>query len=119
MHWFAHHHHSELGEVSAKQTQGLILRGGWRYDLIGWFCDTFLFGGKLRELRLRTANLAGIQVGEKCWMWAAAQERWRLQSRAALAERAASQALTQLHSRSPVPARKLLGATCRSISRLG
>ena len=65
MHSFAHHHHSESGEASAKETKGLILNLGWRYDLVGWFCDTFLFRGKLRELRLRTANLARIQPGEK------------------------------------------------------
>jgi ubiquinone/menaquinone biosynthesis C-methylase UbiE len=64
MHSAAHHHHSESGEVSAKQTHGLILNLGWRYDLIGWFFDTFLFGGKLHELRLRTAYLAGIRPGE-------------------------------------------------------
>ncbi len=65
MHSFAHHHHSESGEASAKETQGLILNWGWRYDLMVWFFDTFLFRGKLRELRLRTANLAHIQPGEK------------------------------------------------------
>jgi ubiquinone/menaquinone biosynthesis C-methylase UbiE len=30
-----------------------------------WFFDTFLFHGKLRELRQRTANLAGLQPGEQ------------------------------------------------------
>ncbi len=64
MHWFAHHHHSESSEAAAKQTHGLILNLGWRYDLMGWFFDTFLFRGKLHELRQRTANLAGIQGGE-------------------------------------------------------
>ena len=64
MHSFARHHHRKSGETSAKGTHGRILNLGWRYDLMGWFCDTFLFRGKLRELRLRTANLAGIQLGE-------------------------------------------------------
>jgi len=64
MHSFAHHHHRESGEGPAKATHGLILKGGWRYDLRGWFLDTFLFRGKMRELRLRTVTLARIQVGE-------------------------------------------------------
>ena len=63
MHPFAHHH-NESGETSAKATKGLILNRGWHYDLTEWFCDTFLFRGKLRELRLRTANLACIQPSE-------------------------------------------------------
>src|SRR5215207_8439939 len=65
MHSFAHHHHSESGEASAKETHGLILNGGWRHDLMTWFIDTFAFSGNLRELRQRTANLARIQPGEK------------------------------------------------------
>ena len=64
MHSAAHHQHSESSQASAKETHGLVLNGGWRYDLIGWFCDTFLFRGKLHELRQRTASLVGIQVGE-------------------------------------------------------
>jgi ubiquinone/menaquinone biosynthesis C-methylase UbiE len=43
----------------------LILNGGWRYDLMEWFHDTFSFRGKFRELRQRTANLASIQPGEQ------------------------------------------------------
>jgi ubiquinone/menaquinone biosynthesis C-methylase UbiE len=62
MHSFARHHPSRSGEAPA--TKGLILNRGWRYDLVGWFCDTFLFRGQLRELRQRTANLARIQPGE-------------------------------------------------------
>lgn len=65
MHSFARHRHSSAGKASAKETKGLILNGGWRYDLMGWFCDTFLFRGQWRELRQRTANLARIQPGEK------------------------------------------------------
>ena len=65
MHSFARHRHSEAGKASAKETKGLILNGGWRYDLMGWFCDTFVFRGQWRELRLRTANLARIQPGEQ------------------------------------------------------
>lgn len=64
MHSFARHRHSKSGKASAKQTKGLILNGGWRYDLMGWFLDTFVFRGKWRELRQRTASLARIQPGE-------------------------------------------------------
>ncbi len=60
MHSFAHHRHRE----SAKETKGLILNGGWRYDLMVWFCDTFLFCGQVRQLRQRTATLARIQPGD-------------------------------------------------------
>jgi ubiquinone/menaquinone biosynthesis C-methylase UbiE len=65
MHSFARHLHSSAGEKSAKETKGLILNGGWRYDLMGWFFDTFLFRGQWRELRQKTANLARIQPGEQ------------------------------------------------------
>ena len=65
MHSFGRHQHSESGEASAKETRGMILKGGWRHDLMTWFIETFLFRGKLRELRQRTANLARIQPGEK------------------------------------------------------
>jgi ubiquinone/menaquinone biosynthesis C-methylase UbiE len=65
MHSFARHRHSSAGKASAKETKGLILNGGWRYDLMGWFCDTFLFRGQWRELRQRTANLARMQPGEQ------------------------------------------------------
>src|SRR5260370_29110342 len=63
MHSFARHRHSSAGKVSAKETKGLILNGGWRYDLTGWFCDTFLFRGQARKLRQRTAKLAQLQPG--------------------------------------------------------
>jgi ubiquinone/menaquinone biosynthesis C-methylase UbiE len=65
MHSFARHQHRKSGESPAKITRGLILDSGWRYDLMEWFFDTFLFRGKLRELRQRTVNLARIQPGEK------------------------------------------------------
>ena len=65
MHSFRHHHHSEPGEASARATNGLIVNFGWRYDLLGWFHDTFMFRGKLRELRQMTVNLARVQPGEQ------------------------------------------------------
>ena len=65
MHSFVQHQHNKPGEASARKTKGLVLDTGWRYDLMEWFFDTFLFRGKLRELRQRTADLAHIQPGEK------------------------------------------------------
>jgi ubiquinone/menaquinone biosynthesis C-methylase UbiE len=65
MHSFARHQHSKARQESAETTKGLILNDGWRYDLFERFCDTFLFQGKLRALRLRTADLACLQPGEK------------------------------------------------------
>jgi ubiquinone/menaquinone biosynthesis C-methylase UbiE len=65
MHSFARHRHSEAGKASAKETKGLIGSGGWRYDLHGWFIDTFLFRGQVRELRQRTATLARLHPGEQ------------------------------------------------------
>src|SRR5258706_910720 len=64
MHSFARHRHSEAGKASAKETKGLIGSGGWRYDLMGWFIDTFVFRGQVRELRLRTTTLARMQPGD-------------------------------------------------------
>jgi ubiquinone/menaquinone biosynthesis C-methylase UbiE len=67
MHAFARHRHRAAGEAAANEThetQGLILTGGWRYDLHGWFLDTFWFRGQGRELRRRAANLVRLQSGE-------------------------------------------------------
>jgi ubiquinone/menaquinone biosynthesis C-methylase UbiE len=64
MHSFAHHRPGSDGEASAKETKGPIASGGWRYDLMEWFIDTFLFLGQVRRLRLRTATLAHIQPGD-------------------------------------------------------
>lgn len=65
MHSFAQHRHRKSDEASTKKTRGLVLDTGWRYDLMEWFFDTFVFRGKLRELRQKTADLAHIQPGEK------------------------------------------------------
>jgi ubiquinone/menaquinone biosynthesis C-methylase UbiE len=64
MHSFTRHRPSRAGKAPAKETPGLIESGGWRYDLTGWFHDTFSFRGKVRELRQRTATLAHIQPGD-------------------------------------------------------
>jgi len=54
-----------VSKALATETKGLILNGGWRYDLMGWFHDIFSFRGKFRELRQRTAELARLQPGEQ------------------------------------------------------
>lgn len=80
MHSFAQHQHSEAdqrsavppsrpvegeaGEAPANATKGLILTGGWRYDLHGWFIDTFWFRGQGRQLRQRIATVARLRPGE-------------------------------------------------------
>jgi ubiquinone/menaquinone biosynthesis C-methylase UbiE len=64
MHSFAPHHRPS-GKSSAKQTRGLVLSGGWRYDLHGWLADAFLFRRMGRELRRRTLALAGLRAGEQ------------------------------------------------------
>lgn len=67
MHSSTRHGHSPSGEASvseAKSTTGLVMQGGWRYDLHAWLLDTFLFGGQGREMRRRTITLARIQPGE-------------------------------------------------------
>jgi ubiquinone/menaquinone biosynthesis C-methylase UbiE len=64
MHSFTHHQR-ESGAASARATNRLILRGGWRYDLHGWFIDTCVFRGKGRQLRQRTAILARLQPGDQ------------------------------------------------------
>jgi ubiquinone/menaquinone biosynthesis C-methylase UbiE len=65
MHLFARHRHSSASEASAKETNGLMLKGGWRYDLHGWLIDTFMFRGQGRALRQRAATLARLRPGEQ------------------------------------------------------
>src|SRR5690242_13820655 len=60
MHSFARHRHGE-----DRETKGLILNGGWRYDLTGWFHDIFSFRGQWRKLRQRTITFARLQAGEQ------------------------------------------------------
>src|SRR5258707_8276098 len=65
MHSFArHHHHRSADKAPIKETKGLILNRGWRYDLELWVSDTFVFRGQMRELRQRTATMAQLQPGE-------------------------------------------------------
>ncbi|MGZ6389360.1 MAG: class I SAM-dependent methyltransferase [Ktedonobacterales bacterium] len=65
MHSFSRHRHSSAGKAPAKETKGLILKGGWRYDLHVWLTDTFSFRGQGRELRRRAVALARLQPGEQ------------------------------------------------------
>jgi len=65
MHSLARRLHGKSSEASAIETKGLIMNAGWRYDLGGWFFDTFAFRGQWREMRLRTATLAQLQPGEQ------------------------------------------------------
>ncbi len=64
MHSFARHRPARAGKAPATETKGLIGSGGWRYDLMEWFCDTFLFRGQVGELRQRTATLARMRPGD-------------------------------------------------------
>ncbi len=64
MHAFARRLHSVEGREPTAQTKGLILTGGWRYDLHGWILDIVLFRGQGRQLRQRTIALAGVKPSE-------------------------------------------------------
>jgi ubiquinone/menaquinone biosynthesis C-methylase UbiE len=59
-----HRHHRPSGTAATTETNGLILKGGWRYDLHGWFFDTCLFRGQGRKLRKQTMTLARLQPGD-------------------------------------------------------
>jgi ubiquinone/menaquinone biosynthesis C-methylase UbiE len=67
MHSFARarHSHGSAGKAQGTATTGLLMKGGWRYDLHGWYLDTFWFRGKGRALRLRAAALARLHPGEQ------------------------------------------------------
>ena len=63
MHRFAPHHRGEHGSSPAGTTNGLVLSGGWRYDLHEWLLDTFVFLGNGRELRQRVLADAALRPG--------------------------------------------------------
>lgn len=65
MHSATRHRPNSASEASAKETKGVLLNGGWRYDLTSWLHDTFSFRGKVREVRQRVVTLAHIQPGEQ------------------------------------------------------
>jgi ubiquinone/menaquinone biosynthesis C-methylase UbiE len=64
MHSFARHRHNKASGATAKETRGLILNEGWRYDLKAWFHDIFSFRGQWRAFRQRTITQARLQPGE-------------------------------------------------------
>src|SRR5258708_35312475 len=66
------HRHSSAGKApvnEAKEAKGLILNGGWRYDLHGWFIDTCWFRGQGRVLRRRAPTMARLLPGEPGLDW--------------------------------------------------
>ncbi len=65
MHTFAHHHHGQSGEPTAQETQGRVVNYGWRYDLMVWFLDIFLFRGQLAQMRRIALDRAQLQPGEQ------------------------------------------------------
>ncbi|HEU5441482.1 MAG TPA: class I SAM-dependent methyltransferase [Ktedonobacterales bacterium] len=65
MHSFAPHSRKIPDTAPAKPTKGLVLKGGWRYDLHGWLFDTFWFHGQGRQLRQKAAALADLHSGEQ------------------------------------------------------
>jgi ubiquinone/menaquinone biosynthesis C-methylase UbiE len=65
MHSFARRLHGHAEKSSSTETKGLILNGGWRYDLMGWLVDTFLFRRQWQQMRQKTINLASLQRGER------------------------------------------------------
>ncbi len=117
MHSFARHRHNRSGEASATETKGLILKGGWRYDLMEWCIDTFVFRGQVRQLRQRTADLAGIRPGDAALDVGCGTGTLALIAKERIGRAGRVAGVDPGQSRSPMPAKKRLGATCPSSSR--
>src|SRR5258708_39161206 len=64
MHSFLRRLHGFSGETQTMATSGLVLDGGWRYDLEEWVHDFFSRGKAFRAFRQRTIHLAVLQPGE-------------------------------------------------------
>jgi ubiquinone/menaquinone biosynthesis C-methylase UbiE len=67
MHAFVRRLHGNLGQpvtTAPEATKGLVMDGGWRYDLMAWFFDTVWFQGQWRAMRQRTITLAHLQPGD-------------------------------------------------------
>ncbi|HEV8194148.1 MAG TPA: class I SAM-dependent methyltransferase [Ktedonobacterales bacterium] len=67
MHSFARRMHGDSGQAATtapKATKGLVMDGGWRYDLMAWFFDTVWFRGQWQALRRQTITLAHLQSSE-------------------------------------------------------
>lgn len=60
----AHRHGGDHRGQHRHTTRGRLLDRGWRYDLEVWFADTFLLRGKVRDLRRRVLELAGVRAGQ-------------------------------------------------------
>ncbi len=52
------------GTDPAGATEGRVLNWGWGYDLMEWIFDRLVVRGKLREMRRRTVELAGVGPGD-------------------------------------------------------
>jgi ubiquinone/menaquinone biosynthesis C-methylase UbiE len=65
MHAFARHLHPRSGQEPVQETKGLILDGGWRYDLGIWFIDSTMFRGQLHHMRQRAVELARVESGAR------------------------------------------------------
>ena len=65
MHVLVRRLHASSDKLSAKQTQGLIINGGWRYDATMSVVDATLFRGQMRQLRRRTADLARLKSDDR------------------------------------------------------
>jgi ubiquinone/menaquinone biosynthesis C-methylase UbiE len=64
MHSFFRSLHGSSGDAQTMATNGLVLNGGWRYDLEEWVHDLFSRGRAFRAFRQRTIHLAALQPGE-------------------------------------------------------
>lgn len=62
--FFRNLHGSSREAPQAMATRGLVLDGGWRYDLEEWVHDFFSRGKAFRAFRERTIQLAAFQPGE-------------------------------------------------------
>ena len=52
--------HGKAATGHGHQTTGAVLEGGWRYDAEVWLMDRLVLRGRLRRLRARVLELAGI-----------------------------------------------------------
>lgn len=55
--------HGRGGGGHDHQTSGKLLDRGWRYDLEVWLFDTFAMRGRIRELRRKVLDAAGVGDG--------------------------------------------------------
>jgi ubiquinone/menaquinone biosynthesis C-methylase UbiE len=64
MTWLADFLHGKQDEASVPQTQGLVWRGAWFYDLTSRVLTRLYLGRSEQELRHMIADLAQLQPGE-------------------------------------------------------